>query len=109
MIKNITCTELEEKLKSEKKPFVIDVREVEEIKATGKIRGAIVMPLSELTQDDPVREGLFKNSEIVVNCKSGGRSARACEFLQAHGYSDLSSLEGGISKWITDGREVEIF
>lgn len=109
MIKSITGQELEDKIKSKEDIFIVDVREVDEIKATGKISGAIVMPLSELTPDDPIREGLSKESKIIVNCRSGGRSARACEFLEAHGYTDLSNLEGGISSWLVEGREVEAF
>jgi adenylyltransferase/sulfurtransferase len=35
----------------------------------------------------------------VVHCKSGGRSRRACELLQAHGFVSVENLRGGIEAW----------
>jgi rhodanese-related sulfurtransferase len=37
--------------------------------------------------------------EIVLQCKSGARSARALKLLQEAGFSKLSNLEGGILAW----------
>ncbi|MGH7932510.1 MAG: rhodanese-like domain-containing protein [Candidatus Binataceae bacterium] len=38
---------------------------------------------------------LAKNCKLVVGCLSGGRSQRACEMLEASGYSDLTNVRGG--------------
>ena len=35
------------------------------------------------------------DSKLVVGCKVGGRSARACQILEAAGYSDLVNMDGG--------------
>jgi rhodanese-related sulfurtransferase len=32
----------------------------------------------------------------VVLCRSGGRSAQACEFLTANGFTDVVNLAGGM-------------
>ena len=32
-------------------------------------------------------------------CKSGGRSAQVCEYLQNQGYSNIYNLKGGIISW----------
>jgi sulfur-carrier protein adenylyltransferase/sulfurtransferase len=37
--------------------------------------------------------------DIVLQCKSGGRSAKALRILQEAGFRKLSNLEGGITAW----------
>jgi adenylyltransferase/sulfurtransferase len=37
--------------------------------------------------------------EIVLQCKSGARSARALKLLQEAGFGKLSNVEGGILAW----------
>jgi adenylyltransferase/sulfurtransferase len=34
-----------------------------------------------------------------VHCKSGGRSAKAVEFLKQQGFKDVSNMRGGILAW----------
>ena len=41
----------------------------------------------------------FKDREIVVHCKMGGRSQKAAEQLQAAGFTKLHNLAGGITAW----------
>jgi adenylyltransferase/sulfurtransferase len=41
-------------------------------------------------------------AEIVVHCKSGGRSARAAAMLREHGFDRTVSLSGGILNWINE-------
>ncbi len=45
---------------------------------------------------------LPRDRDILVHCKLGGRSARACEDLAAAGFTRLYNLEGGIIAWATD-------
>lgn len=45
---------------------------------------------------------LSKDLETVVYCKGGVRSLQACQLLQAHGFSRLNNLEGGILRWIDE-------
>ncbi len=74
--------------------FLLDVREPYEY-AIAQIGGQL-LPLGEL----PERAGeLDPNREIVVHCKSGGRSQRAAEFLRANGFKKVSNLAGGITAW----------
>jgi adenylyltransferase/sulfurtransferase len=37
--------------------------------------------------------------EIVIHCKSGGRSAKAVRLLQEAGFTKLHNVEGGITAW----------
>ncbi len=81
-------------------PFVLDVRRGTEFKE-GHISGAVniahtrlLSRLSEVPRDRPV----------VVNCRSGARSARACSLLARHGYS-CTNLAGGMLAWEKDATE----
>lgn len=76
------------------KPFVLDVRRKAEF-SEGHIPGATNIAHTRLLS----RLGeLPKNRHILVNCRSGARSARATSLLQRHGYT-VTNLAGGICAW----------
>jgi len=70
---------------------VLDVREVEEFEAL-HLEGARNFPLSQLTD---TFEQLDKDNLYYVICKSGMRSARACQFLAEQGY-EVVNVQGGM-------------
>ena len=70
---------------------VLDVREVEEFE-TLHLEGALNYPLSQLAD---TYEQLDKTQPYYVICKSGIRSARACQFLAEHGY-EVVNVQGGM-------------
>ena len=39
------------------------------------------------------------NQMVIVMCKSGGRSAQVCQYLNNKGYSNVYNLNGGIITW----------
>ena len=82
------------------KPFVLDVRRAAEFKE-GHIEGATNIAhtrlLSRLAE-------VPKDRHILVNCRSGARSARACSLLLKHGYH-CTNLAGGMLAW-EQGREL---
>lgn len=41
----------------------------------------------------------FKDSEIVVYCRSGMRSMQACMMLETAGFRNLANLTGGMLAW----------
>ncbi len=76
------------------RPFVLDVRRKTEFEE-GHIDGAtniahtrLLSRLAEVPRDRP----------ILVNCRSGARSARACSLLRRHGY-DCTNVAGGFLGW----------
>ena len=89
-MQKISAKDLYEKLQLEELQL-IDVREVDEFTA-GHISGAQNLPLSTLTEN--YRE-LDKQIPYHIICQKGGRSARACEFLEAKGYQVIN-VEGGV-------------
>ena len=70
---------------------VLDVREVEEFEAL-HLESARNFPLSQLA-DTYVQ--LDKDQLYYVICKSGMRSARACQFLTEQGY-EVINVQGGM-------------
>ena len=70
---------------------VLDVREVEEFEAL-HLEGARNLPLSQLAD---TYEQLDKDNLYYVICKSGMRSARACQFLTEQGY-EVINVQGGM-------------
>jgi adenylyltransferase/sulfurtransferase len=79
-------------------PVILDVREPFEA-AICSLPGAVLIPLGELTRR---LDELDRSAEIVVHCKSGGRSARAVAILREHGFARAVNLTGGILKWINE-------
>jgi len=81
---------------------LIDVREADEF-AEWHAKGAINLPLSELQ----VRYGeLDLDRDIYLICLSGGRSARACQWLELNGI-DAINVANGTSGWRDAGLPVE--
>jgi len=79
-----------------KDPFVLDVREPYEAEIAS-IDADQLIPVDEL--EDRLHElEADPDKEIVVHCRSGGRSAKATELLREKGY-DASNLEGGVLAW----------
>ena len=70
---------------------VLDVRGVEEFEAL-HLEGARNFPLSQLA--DTYKQ-LDKDNLYYVICKSGMRSARACQFLTEQGY-EVINVQGGM-------------
>ena len=71
---------------------VLDVREAEEFE-TLHLEGAQNLPLSQLAD---IYDQLDKDLLHYVICKSGMRSARACQFLAEQGY-DVINVQSGMT------------
>lgn len=96
----ITPHELSERLENGDAPVLLDVREPFEVSiADLPDRGQIRIPMGELPQR---YSELDPDSELVVYCRSGSRSARATRFLMGNGYEKVYNLEGGILRWRQD-------
>lgn len=94
-VEDIQPQELSERLSNGNRPFLLDVRNPEEWAIT-RLEGATLIPLPELAQR---YVELPAEQEIVVYCRSGGRSAKAVEFLKSKGYRKVRNLPGGTLRW----------
>ncbi len=79
------------------KPFVLDVREANELATNGFIAGAVNIPIRTLTQN--LDKLPAKDQPIVVYCAIGHRGAVAMMTLQLLGYTNVKSLAGGFNAW----------
>lgn len=94
-IVTIEPAEVKRRIDQGEKLHIIDVREDEEV-AEGMIPGAKHIPLGQL----PERYGeIPRSGEVVLVCRSGGRSGRACEYLQSLGVSGVKNMTGGMLAW----------
>jgi molybdopterin/thiamine biosynthesis adenylyltransferase/rhodanese-related sulfurtransferase len=92
----ITAVELKARLDKGDKLFILDVREPNEYQIC-KIEGSTLIPLGEV----PRRyQELPKDVEIISQCKMGGRSQKAVDFLRTVGFTNIKNLKGGILDWI---------
>jgi sulfur-carrier protein adenylyltransferase/sulfurtransferase len=88
--------ELKERLDRGEPIVIVDVREPQEYQIN-RIEGSRLIPLGELPQRF---EELDQNAAIVMQCKSGVRSAKATGFLRSIGFKNVRNLAGGILGWI---------
>lgn len=91
---DITAEELKERLAKGETPVIIDVREDWEHQESN-IPGSQNMPLGTLPQRLEDLEDM-KEQEVIVQCRSGARSASAKAFLQQQGFTNVRNLLGGI-------------
>ena len=84
---------------------LIDVREQVEWDA-GHIAGALFIPQGNLLQEIEAAVP-DRNAPIVLYCRSGARSGRMTEALQAFGYTDVINMAGGILEWQANGLPIE--
>ncbi len=84
---------------------LIDVREPHEFTGElGHIAGATLVPMQSVTAHAP---GWNKDEELVLVCKSGGRSGSVAQALSRLGFTKVMNLTGGMLGWNAAGRPVE--
>jgi len=92
----ISAVELKARLDRGDKLTIVDVREPNEYQIN-RISGSILIPLGDI----PRRYAeLNKDDLLVMQCKIGGRSAKAADFLRSQGFKKVLNLKGGILDWI---------
>src|SRR5437763_8155952 len=92
----ISAVELKRRLDRGDSLKIVDVREPHEYEIN-RISGSTLIPLGDI----PRRYvELDPSDEIVVQCKVGGRSAKAADFLRSKGFTKVLNLTGGILDWV---------
>jgi rhodanese-related sulfurtransferase len=100
MVREITATELAARRRAGEEPLVLDVRETWEL-AIASLPGVRHIPMNEI----PGRlNELDPQAEVIVLCRSGGRSMQVATFLERRGFVNAMNLAGGILAW---SREVD--
>ncbi|MBI4268898.1 MAG: sulfurtransferase [Candidatus Rokubacteria bacterium] len=87
--------ELKTRLEGRDRPLLLDVRQDWETKLC-RLENAIHIPIEEIE----VRvEELDPESEIVVYCHQGVRSAAVADYLRQLGFKNVRNLVGGLEHW----------
>jgi rhodanese-related sulfurtransferase len=82
--------------------YILDVREPSEW-VVAHISGATLIPLGDL----PNRlNEVPKNREVVVVCRTGHRSAQGRDILLQAGFTQVTSMAGGLTEWQVQGLPV---
>ncbi len=97
MVQQITPRELQARLATADPPALLDVREHWE-QDIARLPGTLDIPMNEVSTR---LEELPRDRDIVVMCRSGGRSAKIAEYLDRMGYR-VANLTGGILAWVQD-------
>lgn len=111
-IKECTVSDLKNGIDSD--VLLIDIREAAEFQR-GFIPGAVLVPrgllefeihplVARVTGDQATPT---EDTPILLYCGTGGRSALAADTLNKMGYTDVTSLDGGIVAWAQAGLPIE--
>lgn len=103
-IQQITPNQAKEILDQDPEAVYLDVRSIPEF-IEGHAQGAINIPLLHFDEGEQMLPNpdfskvssvvLPKDKKLLVGCKAGGRSQRACEILSGLGYHNLHNIMGG--------------
>lgn len=95
----ITAQELKALLDRSRPPILLDVREPSELASElGAIPGVLNIPIGALAGALPSLEK-FKEDNLFVVCRSGGRAATGAQILTRAGFGKARILEGGMLAW----------
>ena len=96
-MENITAEELKKRIDSGEALHIVDVREPQE-HAEFNIGGKLI-PLGDIRamQVDEIED--LKEEEVIVYCRSGGRSGQAAMILETMGFQNVKNLAGGMLGW----------
>jgi molybdopterin/thiamine biosynthesis adenylyltransferase/rhodanese-related sulfurtransferase len=101
-VPELSPADLRKRLEQGEDLLLLDVREPFEHELA-RIEGARLVPLGQL-EGSLGELAAWRARPVVVHCKSGGRSRRACELLRSHGFASVENLGGGLDAW---SREVD--
>ena len=94
---------------------VVDVREAEDLAATGVVPGAVNIPLGmlPLRADTELPESLRdprlqdRSTPVITTCGGGGQAALAAKTLKDMGFTNVSMIDGGTRGWKAAGLPTE--
>jgi len=76
---------------------LLDVRTAREA-LQSNIEGFTLIDISKPDFPEKIK-ALDKDKTYLIYCRSGRRSAAACQMMQQEGFTDLYNLKGGIIAW----------
>ena len=102
-----TVSELNESIsKSDHELVLLDVRTQAEYDS-GHILNAINISHDEILED-PELLAEYKDSQMVVFCRSGGRAGKVIQLLESIGFEDIIDIDGDMLAWSEAGYRMEV-
>ena len=102
-----TVSELKETISDVDHELVLlDVRTQSEYN-DGHIQDAINIPHDQLLKE-PQLVSAYKDSQMVVFCRSGVRAGKVIEMLEGLGFKEIIDIDGDMLAWNEAGHSVEI-
>ena len=111
-VKTISPLELKELQKQKTDLVLIDIRDIRELKKTGKIKGAKHMPRGMLEfwldpESPYYKNDITPDKTKVLYCASNWRSALATLTIQEMGFDNVFHIKGGFQAMVDEGFETE--
>jgi rhodanese-related sulfurtransferase len=103
-VSEVTVADVRAMQQAGKPVVLLDVRDQSEVNL-GMIPGAL--HISRGTLEGKVERAVARDAKLVLYCSSGNRSLLAGDMLRQMGYSDVSSLAGGIRGWVEQGGDLD--
>ena len=108
----LTPSQVQARIAGENPPVLIDIRDVRELSASGRIDGAVHAPRGMLEfwadPESPYHRDVFsQNESFVLFCAAGWRSALATKTLQDMGMTGLAHMDGGFTAWAEAGLPID--
>ncbi len=103
VVEIISVQEMDDVLRAEAVQL-IDVRTQQEF-ASNHIKNAKNIIYQGEDWEEQISK-LDKEKPVYVYCQKGGRSAKCASLLQQAGFEKIYDLEGGISQWMIEEKEV---
>jgi len=105
----------QKKMQADPDVVVVDVREAEDLAATGVVPGAVNIPLGmlPLRADTELPESLRdprlqdRSTPVITTCGGGGQAALAAKTLKDMGFTNVSMIDGGTRGWKEAGLPTE--
>ncbi len=96
----ITPGELKQRMDKGDKPFLVDVRNANELDIC-KLDYDAWIPMPQFGDRWHELENL-RDKEVVIYCRSGARSHNITQFLKQQGFKNPRNLVGGVLRWSSD-------
>ena len=102
-----TVSELNESItKLDHELVLLDVRTQAEYDS-GHILNAINISHEQILED-PELLAEYKDSQMVVFCRSGGRAGKVIQLLESNGFEDIIDIDGDMLAWSEAGYRMEV-
>ena len=105
-ITTYSVAQVRERLGSDERLQVVDIRDPRELERGGTVPGALLAPRGMLEfwvdPESPYFKPVFgdEHKEFVLFCGAGWRSALAAKALQDMGMTNVAHIDGGFAAWL---------